>query len=426
MWKYRCKSQLFTLLIAFGIGALLTALNINGSSLQSILSGYVPDEMISVLENHQYILWICGGLCGAGLCNIFLVTNTLAVQFSTSPILFLIPVMFFPTVAMTIGIYGLPVTIAVFLYGWISLVLDKKRQLKAKNLSSADEIVRIYKIHHPLEEQYKPLGEQVRHTTQKITWIYALGIVAVLCVIFFIDNLIVSIIAIFLYVFAFQILQKSRAQAFKPISDLLYEQCNPQGCMSALIYFCQRGKNHYKLTSQGLMASCLIYLNDPNLAQDVLVTFPKSNNNAILTYYSLLASTYYMLKDQNGLERCKEEISKIKPGMGAVGLMIKSEEQQAINNKINLMNRNFTECKKFYLERFKKSPIRLQKAECAYYLALISFVEEDYQVAEVYFEKAIQLGGSIYFVKNAQNYLAKIQAMNDPQTETVQIEIREA
>ena len=419
MWKYRCKSQVISLVLSFLAGVLVAAININGNSLQAMLTGLLPEDMIMMLTQHPYILYLSGGLFISGICNIFLITNMLSSQFNTSPILCMLPVMFFPEIAITLGAYSVPVTLAISIYGWISLNMSKKKQLAQNDIANADEIIRIYKLHHTLEEKYKPMAVEIRKTIRKINWVYALGIVAIICVMFFIDNLTITLIAIFLYMFAFQYLQRARAASFKPISDLLYQKCDPQACMSALIYFCEGRNGHYKLTSQALMASCLIYMDDPHLAQDVLITFPLSNNNANLTYYSLMASTYYMLKDENGLERCKEAIAKIKPSTGAVGLMIKSEEQQSINNKINLMNQNFSACKQFFLERFKKSPIPLQKADCAYYLALISFVQEDYPVAEVYFEKAIQLGNTVYFVKKAQNYLAKIKSMNGAEQENL-------
>lgn len=60
---------------------------------------------------------------------------------------------------------------------------------KKRKISNDDEIVRIYEIHHPLLEEYKDMATGIRKTVNKITAIYFLGIIAVFCVMFFIDNL---------------------------------------------------------------------------------------------------------------------------------------------------------------------------------------------------------------------------------------------
>lgn len=383
----------------------------NGTSLASLLDGVIPAEVIQLYTRYPVILYIGGGLATAGICNVFLLGNVVMNQFGLSPIFFFLIMMMFPTYVIMIGILAVPVMLAVSLYGWISLSLSNKGRMRQKNLSSDEEIIRIYKIHHPLMEEYKDMAVQARKTIRKISWIYSLGIVAVFCVMFFIDNLFVSIIAIFLYMFAFQYLTRLKNQCFMPISNLLYVDCNPEACMSALIYYCQRGKDRYKLSNQALMANCLIYMDDPSLAQDVLISYPRASYSSSMNYWSLMAYTYYLLKDRQGLERCKEAIDQMRPSMGQMGVMIKSEQQQAVDNKINLMNRDFTACKQYYLDRLKKSPAPLQQADCYYYIALISFVQEDYPIAEMYFEKTIKIGNKLYFVRNARNYLEKIQAM---------------
>ena len=57
----------------------------------------------------------------------------------------------------------------------------------------------------------------------------------------------------------------------------------------------------------------------------------------------------------------------------------------------------------------------------AYYIALISFVEEDYKLARLYFEKVLELGNRMYFVKKAKNYLDKIEKIN-PETSSDEVE----
>lgn len=95
--------------------------------------------------------------------------------------------------------------------------------------------------------------------------------------------------------------------------------------------------------------------------------------------------------------------------MGAMGMMVKSEEMASLENKINLMHSDFNTCKKYYLNLLKRSMTNLQKSDCEYYIALISFVQQDYVIAKMYFEKVLQTGNKLYFVRNAKNYLNKIE-----------------
>ncbi|WP_273235600.1 tetratricopeptide repeat protein [Ileibacterium valens] len=408
MWKYKCKSQVLTLLIGFIMGALLMVVTVGNSSYTEIPETMLPAETVRMLEMNPILIYLSGGCAIAGLCNVYIIGNVMSSQFGMSIFFWFLLLMIMPEYLIMFGIVTFPITLIVSLYGWISLHLSVQGRLKKRKISNDDEIVRIYEIHHPLLEEYKDMATGIRKTVNKITAIYFLGIIAVFCVMFFIDNLFVSIIAIFGYMFAFQFLTNYRIAQFQPISNLLYQQCNPEACMSALIYYSKRG-NHYRLSNQSLMASCLIYLDDPELAQDVLITFPRSNPTSMLTYWSLMSYTYYLLKDMHGLERCRDEINKIQPKMGAMNIMIKSTEQASVENKIRLMNRDFQACKQYYLDLLKHSPSRLTQADCFYYIALISFVQEDYSIARMYFEKTIRTGNRLYFVQNAKNYLSKIE-----------------
>lgn len=413
MWKYRCKNQVISLIAAFVIGMLLVAVTMGDSSNYiSSLSAYLPAEVVSVFASNPYVFYISGGLATAGICNLFLISNILNNQFGVSSLFMFMLLMFIPTQMMYLGILTAPIMLVVSLYGWISLNLANKGHMSKAGMSGgADEIIRVYQIHHPLDEQYKELGVSARRTVMRINLIYSLGIVAIVCVMIFVPNFLMVLMLLFLYMMAFQFLANYRNHAFLPISNLLYEKCDPEACMSALIYYGQRGR-HYRIANAPLMAQCLIYLDDPSLAQDVLILFPRGNTRNTLLYWSLMASTYYQLKDQNGLERCKEAIDKLRPGVGTMMLMYKSQEAASVENKINLMNGNFSVCKQYYLDRLKTSASPLVSADCDYYIALISYVQEDYPLAQMYFQKVIQIGGNLYFVKRARNYLSKLDEMN--------------
>lgn len=408
MWKYKCRNQVISLVAAFLLGVLMMVFMVGDSSSMEMVAQVLPSEYLKVYQSNPYLIYLSGGLAVAGICNIYLIGSVLMNQFGVSPFIWFLLLMMMPSYVIAFGMLTVPVMLIISLYGWISLVMKNRGLLRSRSISSDDEIVRIYTIHHPLNEKYKQMALSIRRSMTKVSLIYALGIVAILCVMIFVDNIFLTVIAIFAYMFCFQYLSSYRTSLFMPIANLLYQDCDPEACMSALIYYSQHG-SHYRLTNQALMANCLIYLDDPSLAQDVLISYPRGNSSQAMTYWSLMAYTYYLLKDENGLERCKEAISKIKPRMGAMSVMLKSNEQASVENKIQLMNRNFQQCKQYYLDVLKRSQTKLQQADCDYYIALISFVQEDYPLARLYFEKTIRIGNKLYFVRNAKNYLAKIE-----------------
>lgn len=428
MWKYKCKSQFFVLLGAFIVGFLLSMFVSGSDSFLATIEQTLPDaeEVVSVFQSNPFLVGISGGLGAAGIVNVFLLGNLIASYFAGGSFILLLVLFMFPGYAIAAGIMLVPVSAIVFLYGWISLVMGNRNMLRRANISGGDdEIVRIYLLHHTLDEQYKAIADETKKTIFKINLAYTLGLVAIFCALFFINNLWLSLIAIFVCMFAFQYLSRIRANAFASISNLLYQDCNPEACMSALIYYGKR-KNHYKLPNRALAAQCLIYMNDPSLAQDVLISFPRSNPTNILAYWSLMGYCYYLLKDENGVARCKEELEKTKPAMGAMGMMVKSEEVNACENKIRLMQGDFNTCKKYYLDLLKRSNTRLQKADCDYYIALISFVQEDYVIARQYFENTIRNGNKLYFVANARHYLNKIDAAEQNFQTVSQLPTRES
>lgn len=411
MWKYRCRSQFLTLVGAFLAGFLMAAIFRSNPAFQDVLAQSLPPEALSLLGSDPILINISAGLGFAGLVNVFTISNLLSTYYPGAMFLVMMAVLMLPGYALSFGVLSLPVMLAITLYGWISLTLSTRQALKKAGLNGDDEIVRIYLLHHKLDPQYEALGRTTRKTIARINLASSLGLVAVFCAVFFLDNLLISMLLVIVCVMAFQFLARDRANSFAAISRLLVEQCDPEACMSALLYFAKRGE-HYSLKNRALIAQCLIYLNEPELAQDVLIRFSRSSPSNTMAYYSLMGYIYYLLKDENGLIRSREALAQIRPQMGTMGLMVKSEEMAALENKINLMRGDFNACKKYYLSLLKRSGTSLQKADCDYYIALISFVQEDYVVAKMYFERTLQIGNRLYFVTNAKNYLEKIEQSN--------------
>ena len=85
------------------------------------------------------------------------------------------------------------------------------------------------------------------------------------------------------------------------------------------------------------------------------------------------------------------------------------------------MDGDLNTCKKYYLQGLQRASFPFQQVDSCYYIALISFVEEDYKLARLYFEKVLELGNRMYFVKKAKNYLDKIEKIN-PETSSDEVE----
>ena len=73
--------------------------------------------------------------------------------------------------------------------------------MKAHNFSQDEELVRMYKLHHKLDENVKSLAENCRKNVNKMTYLYILGIVALFCVLFFIQNIMIATLAFLFYMF---------------------------------------------------------------------------------------------------------------------------------------------------------------------------------------------------------------------------------
>ena len=424
MWKYRCKSHLISLIVAFAVGVGLSVIvfssgidissDIFSSSLSS-LSGadtQAIDQVLKYLQNNMWILYMGDGLLISGIINVIYIGQYLTVRFNISPWIVMCIIFFLPEYMIYIGTILVIPAFIVCIYGMLSLRSSISKERREFNFSSDDELVRMYEIHHKLDESYKELAKSCRKNVRKLTSIYALGIVALFVILFVVNNIMLLAVLLMFYLFAFNLVLRYRAVSLLPITKLLYEDCNPEACASAIIYYSTNRKGHTRLTQHTLLAQCLIYLNDPELAQDVLISYPRKDAASSLQYWSLMSYIDYMLKDEEALNRCKEEAQSVRLNYGRAGVMIQSEEMASIENKIHLMDGDFNTCKKYYLQGLQRARFAFQQVDSCYYIALISFVEEDYKLARMYFEKVIEIGNRMYFVEKAKSYLEKIDAIN--------------
>lgn len=424
MWKYRCKSHLISLIVAFAVGVGLSVIvfssgidissDIFSSSLSSLPGADTQaiDQVLKYLQNNMWILYMGDGLLISGIINVIYIGQYLTVRFNISPWIVMCIIFFLPEYMIYIGTILVIPAFIVCIYGMLSLRSSISKERREFNFSSDDELVRMYEIHYKLDESYKELAKSCRKNVRKLTSIYALGIVALFVILFVVNNIMLLAVLLMFYLFAFNLVLRYRAVSLLPITKLLYEDCNPEACASAIIYYSTNRKGHTRLTQHTLLAQCLIYLNDPELAQDVLISYPRKDAASSLQYWSLMSYIDYMLKDEEALNRCKEEAQSVRLNYGRAGVMIQSEEMASIENKIHLMDGDFNTCKKYYLQRLQRARFAFQQVDSCYYIALISFVEEDYKLARMYFEKVIEIGNRMYFVEKAKSYLEKIDAIN--------------
>ena len=367
----------------------------------------------------MWILYLGDALLISGIINIIYIGQYVTARFNISPWIIMFLIFFLPEYMIYIGTLLVIPAFIVCIYGMLSLRSSISKERREFNFSNDDELVRMYKIHHNLDESYKELAKTCRKNVRKLNGIYALGIVALLVILILINNMLLLAVLLMFYLFAFNLVLRYRAVSLLPITRLLYEDCDPEACASAIICYCTNSKGHTRLKQHTLLAQCLIYLNDPELAQDVLISYPRKDAASSLQYWSLMSYIDYMLKDEDGLSRCKEEAQSIRLHYGRAGIMIQSEEMAAIENKIHLMDGDFNTCKKYYLQGLQRANFPFQQVDSCYYIALISFVEEDYKLARMYFEKVLEIGNRMYFVEKAKNYLAKIDKIYPEPTNDV-------
>lgn len=409
MWKYRCKTHLMALIGAFVIGVLLAYFSMQQGLDLSTFS--YPDEIVDYINNNQIVFYISGGLSVAGIVNAILLVQFASTQFNINPLFLIIALMFFPTQLVGIGtLLVIPVAL-ICVYGMITSQSQLQREYKKANISGDDEIFQMYKNRHHLDETVKPLALACRNNVIRITAIYALGVVAIICIMTIISNIFVLVISLIFYLMALNFLLRYRSSSVIPIAALLYESCDPEACASAIFYYSQFG-NRLKIRQHTLLAQCMIYLDDPELAQDVLIDFPKKDSASILQYWSLMAYVYYLLKDESDLQRCLVQAEKVQLNAGKTGVLIQSEEKRSIQNRIDLMNGDLNTSKKYYLHALQQAKFPFQQVDASYYIGLISFVQEDYSLANMYFQKVVDYGNKMCFVEKAEKYLSMMDSMD--------------
>ncbi len=412
MWKYRCRSQFLILFFSFLIGVVLAFELLATNQLLPALEAVAP-EIYPYLANNIPLVYCMAGASVAMMANVFVIVSAASAFSPMISLILVFAMIWTPAYVALFSMVTLPITFCVTLYGWISLHFQIKKRLAAAGIQNDDQIVQEYLKHHVLNPAYKPLGLEVKRTFFKADVTTTLGLIALFCIIFLVQNFWISLLLILFCLWAFRYISRIRANCILQITRLLMFDCDPEACISALLYLSQKG-NHYRLKHRGALAQSLIYLNEPILARDVLIQYPQPNLNNVLAYNSLMGYIDYLLKDEAGLKQCIVTIQKEKTQANTMNMIVQTEEVASLENRLHLLNGDFNECKKFFLKSLHNTTLPLQKADCNYYIALISFVQGDYSVARLYFQNVVDHGNKLYFVTNAKNYLSKIEETNAP------------
>ena len=409
MWKYQCGRHLLSLLIGGVVGMLLFGSSINEETISWSVEvlNWLPEATV---RSALSMSWLLGALIGASALNGVLLLIYLVQKFNISPMVLFLLFFLAPSFALILAVGALLLipTIIVCIYGMIA-----SRNAAAKNFRSlpngnGNEVERVYRLHHAFKEDVSALALKCRKESDRWTAIYVLGLIALVCLTLIIQNLMVMFIVFLVYALLLTYLFRLRAQSLLPINALLFEQCDPIACASAILIFSRRG-NRLNLKMNMLFAQCMLYLDDPQLAMDSLVLMRRGNSAAELNYQSLMAEANYRLGDQSALERNLEAVKSTKVNIGAAGNLMMQDTIAAIQNKIDLMNQHFDQCEAYYRKVLPQMKLRFQLVDAHYYLGMITFVRRNFDEAGEHFNYVVTNGNTMSYRERAQRYLDMIQ-----------------
>ena len=113
-----------------------------------------------------------------------------------------------PDVISVVGVFSLIPSVIFSIYGLYTLNKSNKEILQKEGMTSEKDVLDIYKQRHNLLEEYKSFAQMCRKNVQKISAVYALGVIAVIFVLLFMSNLILIVIAIFFFTYTFNMLAR--------------------------------------------------------------------------------------------------------------------------------------------------------------------------------------------------------------------------
>lgn len=406
MWKFQCKKHLAVITAAFVIGAV--AFGFFGYQKEFITEILVGQMKMPELTKIAYLPYLMGGFAVAGAVNGFLLTMQFIQRYNIN-FIFVFILIFLGGISFIapLGCLLLIPTVVVCIYGWLTMPNRGNHKAFAKNtVSSVAEVERVYRLHHKYLDGYEDMAKKIWDYNLRMNLLYAFGWVALFTMMVLVENLVILIMLFIIYAVLFLQLARRRALALQPVISLLYDDCNPEACASAIFALARKGRKKKNFPLPQHLAQCMIYLNDPHLAVDILVTCQRNKTNIMFPYYSLMAYAYYQLGDSSMVKLQYDECFKNSARMNTGPMsVLKDQCLQGIQNKLDLMDKSFDSARTFFDGTISTISYEFQKVDYHYYLGLISFVEKDLYDADKHFTYVHDHGGSMYFVEKANKFL---------------------
>ena len=155
MWKYRCKSHLIAMSVAFVVGLALSAVvfssgvDLNSDMFSSALS-QAPgvntealNQVLAYLQNNMWILYLGDALLISGIINIIYIGQYVTARFKISPWIIMFLIFFLPEYMIYIGTLLVIPAFIVCIYGMLSLRSSISKERREFNFSNDEELVRM-------------------------------------------------------------------------------------------------------------------------------------------------------------------------------------------------------------------------------------------------------------------------------------------
>lgn len=418
MWKYECKKHLIYTLIATVAGAILFGVFGFGKeaillALQSVeeTTGMAANEYAYFVENSLYLA-LFGAFYIGGFVNGLLLVFALNRRFQLNYIIILALFLLGGDLILLAGSLLLIPTIIVCLYGMLTIPNRKERsKLKEAQISSTDELKRNFELHYTMDAYGEKVGKEAAGNIIKIAILNALAIGIYFMVIVYVASTMVVLVAGAILMMLLFLINQMHAKAMAPVVNLLYDQCQPQACASAIFAIAKKLHRKKSLPLAIQFAESMLYLNDPHLCIDALSMQKMQKGHAFITYHTLMAEAYYLLGDQMMVKSHYEQVEEMKEH-SAINPLLVQQVLETIQNRLHMMNQDFESVRRYYSKYQAAMRKKVQMIELHYHLGLLAFIDRDFTLAKSHLEKVVEFGGTTYFVEKAQklvNTLNQIQ-----------------
>ena len=420
MWKYQCKRQLLFILSGFIFGIILFGilqyqndmmkdlLKEVAVSIESMIEGANAKDIYQQFMSIPFFIPLLGGISVAGIVNGISLFFYLVQKFQLN--FFFVFILLFLGVgnlAYQIGSMLLLPSLFVYLYGWLTI----PKGSKIKNKTSVSEIEHRYTLHHELQTTYQSMAKAIARNIIVLNILLGLGAILVVLLMLYVQDITVMLLGMLIFLFLSFYTNKKKSVIMQPVLSLLFDRCDPQACASTIFYLTKYLFKRKKFILTPVLSQCMIYLDDPHLAIEILTLDSIQDKKTTQhTYYSLMAYAYYQLGDktmvQHQYDSLEREINTVKK---TPFIFIMNQALYAIQNKINMLNQDFSKSELYYQRLFNTTPLLFQKVDANYYLGLLAFIQKDYRSAQSAFTFVVKYGNKLYFTKKAKLYLEKLE-----------------